>query len=103
MAKTKLLVAGVILLMVAFTLGIALRPVILSSPPAEIAVAAASNPSVQQPVRGVQFFEANIDEARRVLSACREGTVRGGECANAETAVTAAESKERFRRFRKDR
>lgn len=32
-----------------------------------------------------------------------EGTVRGAECANAETAVVTIESKEGFRRFRTDR
>ena len=49
--------------------------------------------------RSVQFFEANLDEARTIVAACRDGSVRGGECANADYAVTRAESRERSRRF----
>jgi hypothetical protein len=50
--------------------------------------------------RGAQFFEANIGEARRVAAACRDGAIRGDECANAETAIITVESRERFKRFR---
>lgn len=103
MAKTKLLVAAVVLLIVGFKLGILLRPAMLPSPPTEITVDPNSSGLVQHAARSVQFFEANVDEARRVLSACHDGTMRGEECANAETAITAVESKERFRRFREDR
>lgn len=59
-----------------------------------------SSPAGPAAPRGTQFFEANIDEARRVAAACREGSIRGDECANAETAIITIDSKERFKRFR---
>ncbi len=93
MAKTKLLVAAVMLLIVGFTLGILLRPVVLPLPPAAITVTPNTSGLVQHSARSVQFFEANVDEARRVSAAGRESTFRGDECANAETAVTEADSK----------
>jgi hypothetical protein len=49
--------------------------------------------------RSRQYFEAHIDEAREVYAGCRDGSVRGGECDNAEIAVKQAEAKERSKRF----
>ncbi len=50
--------------------------------------------------RSSEYFGAHLDEARQVVAACRDGTVRGDECANAGLAVEEADAKERFRRFR---
>jgi len=49
--------------------------------------------------RSTQFFEAHIDEARRVDAACRSGSAAGDECGNAGVAVQEADAKERFKRF----
>jgi hypothetical protein len=103
MTNGKSLVAPIVLLFVGFSFGLALRPVILPATTIAVLSAKPSATSAQIDARGVQYFEANIDEARRIAAACRKGTVRGEECANAETALTAVESEERFRRFREDR
>jgi hypothetical protein len=47
----------------------------------------------------MQYFTANLDEARRVVAGCRDGSVRGDECANAQQAVTEAEGRDRFKKF----
>lgn len=103
MTRGKLIIATIIVLMTGFVGGFVLRPVI--APVQETTVAAAQPASLpaSEAAHSTQYFIAHIDEARQVITACREGTVRGVECANAETAVATVESKERFRRFRKDR
>lgn len=50
--------------------------------------------------RGHEYFAEHLDEARQIVTGCRDGTVRGEECANAGVAVEEADAKERFRRFR---
>lgn len=50
--------------------------------------------------RSSEYFAAHLNEARQVVTGCRDGTVRGEECANAGMAVEEADAKERFRRFR---
>lgn len=50
--------------------------------------------------RSVQYFEANLDEARDVVQSCTAGDMRGVECSNANVAVETAEGKARFERFR---
>lgn len=50
--------------------------------------------------RSSEYFAKNLDEARQVVAGCRDGTVRGDECANASLAIEEAEAKARFRRFR---
>jgi hypothetical protein len=42
---------------------------------------------------------ANIDEAHKVAAGCRNGSVRGGECATAEEAIIKVDATERRRRF----
>lgn len=49
--------------------------------------------------RSQYYFEDHLDEARQVVAGCRDGSVRGGECDNADTAVQKAEAKERKKRF----
>lgn len=48
------------------------------------------------------YFAAHLDEARSLVDACRAGTKRGAECANADAAVQAADGRERFKHFRGD-
>lgn len=84
-------------LAIGFFGGLVLRPIIMSK--GTTTVVANTRSSVSTP-RGFQYFEANVDEARRVVSACREGLAVGQECANAETAIMTVNSKERFKRFR---
>lgn len=50
--------------------------------------------------RSTQYFEAHIDEARQVVADCRDGSMRGDECANADIAVQTVDGRERFKRFR---
>ncbi|MBW8297270.1 MAG: hypothetical protein K0M74_16040 [Sphingopyxis sp.] len=45
------------------------------------------------------YFEAHIDEAREIVEGCRDGSVRGDECTNAERALSRNEAKERSKRF----
>lgn len=54
----------------------------------------------QNEPRSGQYFEAHIDEARQIVTDCRNGSVRGDECTNAEIAVQTVEGRERFKRFR---
>lgn len=91
MIQGKILVIVLVALIVGFGAGFALRPVIL--PIGQTAALAPAEP------RATQYFAAHIDEARQVVADCQAGSVRGGECANAEQAVTEAEGKDRFRRF----
>lgn len=49
--------------------------------------------------RSTQYFTAHLDEARQIVTQCRDGSVRGDECANADMAVQEADSKARFRKF----
>lgn len=49
--------------------------------------------------RSTQYFAAHIDEARKVVADCRDGSARGGECPNADLAVQEADARERLRRF----
>ncbi|WP_422060805.1 EexN family lipoprotein [Sphingopyxis sp.] len=50
--------------------------------------------------RSIQYFEAHLDEARKIVANCQSGTPRSGECANAGVAVETADAKEKFKRFR---
>ncbi|MGD9471696.1 MAG: EexN family lipoprotein [Novosphingobium sp.] len=49
--------------------------------------------------RSSQYFAAHLDEARQIITQCRDGAVRGDECTNADMAVQEADSKARFRKF----
>ncbi|MBB3991666.1 hypothetical protein [Croceicoccus naphthovorans] len=76
-----------------------LRPVI--APPSTTAPASDS-PSVMSgsnEARGVQYFVASPDKAYQVIENCRNGSVRGDECANAEEAIIKVEAAERRKRF----
>ncbi len=49
--------------------------------------------------RSKQYFDAHLDEARKIVAGCRDGTVTGGECDNADFAVQEADARERGARF----
>ena len=100
MTHGKLTIAAICLLMTGFAGGFVLRPVIAPSKETPVAVVQPAPASDSGAARGTQYFIAHIDEARKIVAGCREGSVRGNECANAETAVVTVESKERFKRFR---
>ncbi|MGQ2934732.1 EexN family lipoprotein [Sphingopyxis sp. H050] len=53
----------------------------------------------QSEPRSTQYFETNLDEARKVVAGCRDGSMRGDECTNADVAVQTVEGRERFKRF----
>lgn len=99
MTQGKTLIIVLVTLIIGFGAGFVLRPVIVpveraaivASPPAAV-------PALSEP-RGKQYFAAHLDEGRRVIADCAQGTVRGDECANAEQAVTEADGRERFKKF----
>lgn len=99
MVLGKTVVIVILTLIIGFAGGFILRPVIAPS------VDTASGPvsplpvSVTAEARGTQYFIAHIDEARQVVAGCRDGSVRGGECATAEEAIIKVDAQERRRRF----
>ncbi|MFC3098372.1 hypothetical protein [Alteraurantiacibacter palmitatis] len=99
MTQGNTLIIVLVTLIVGFGAGFVLRPVIV---PVERAPALASPaPAAPRPAepRGTQYFAAHLDEAGEIVTQCAEGSVRGGECANAEQAVIEAEGRDRFKRF----
>lgn len=102
MTQAKIRIVILTMLVIGFAGGFMLWPIIMPPQP-KATTATVLTPASPRDARGTQYFEVNIDEARQVVAACREGTVRGDECANAGTAVITVESKDRFRRFRGDR
>lgn len=99
MFQGKTLIIVLAALVVGFTGGFILRPVIMPSANTTVAVGPALAPAAAVQARGTLYFEANIDEARQVVAGCRDGSVRGGECANAEEAIIQVDAAERRKRF----
>lgn len=99
MTRGRTLIIVLVTLTLGLGAGFALRPVI--APVDQTAAAAGPLPVAQAPAapRGTQYFAAHLDEARQIVAGCREGTVRGDECANAEQVVVEAEGRERFKKF----
>lgn len=99
MSQGKTIIAMLVILVIGFAGGFVLRPVI-SPTPNTVAVA---NPSLVAPVlsgpRGTQYFVAHIDEARQIAAGCRDGSVRGGECATADEAIIKVDAQERRKHF----
>ncbi|QNG44181.1 hypothetical protein [Sphingobium yanoikuyae] len=98
MSPSKTIIIVLVTLVIGFASGFILRPVIA---PAQQTVAIAS-PSIapaSSEARGTQYFVANIEEARQVVAGCRDGLVRGGECATAEEAIVQVDAQERRKRF----
>ncbi|OHT18854.1 hypothetical protein [Edaphosphingomonas haloaromaticamans] len=99
MSQGKTTIVIFVTLLVGFASGFVLRPVIAPTP--QVAAVTSPSPVAAAPseARGTQYFVANIDEARQVVAGCRDGSVRGGECANAEEAIIKVEAQERRKRF----
>ncbi|MFA6125354.1 hypothetical protein [Sphingomonas sp.] len=92
------IVVALVLLAVGFAAGFMLRPVLAPTRSAAMADGYAPAAAVPAP-RGTQYFAANLDEARTIIAGCREGSVRGDECAHASEAVITADSRERTSKF----
>lgn len=99
MTQGKTIIIALLTLVIGFAGGFVLRPVI--SPTQQTGAIVADTPSapVSSEARGTQYFVAHIDEARRVVAGCRDGSVRGGECATAEEAIIKVDATERRKRF----
>lgn len=99
MWQGKTIIIVLVSLVVGFAGGFILRPVIAPTQQADtIAIAPPAAPMSSE-ARGTQYFVANIDEARQVVAGCRDGSVRGGECATAEEAIIKVDAEERRKRF----
>lgn len=99
MVQGKTIIIVLVTLLVGFAGGFVLRPVI--APTQHTAPIAIPSPVAAAPseARGTQYFVAHIDEARQVVAGCRDGSVRGGECATAEEAIIKVDAQERRKRF----
>lgn len=98
MTQGRTLIIVLVALVIAFGAGFTLRPAILPYSTSAVASPAANVPASSEP-RGRPYFLAHVEEARRIVAGCRDGTVRGGECANAEQAVVKTEGRDRFKKF----
>ncbi|AJA10904.1 Putative membrane protein [Sphingopyxis fribergensis] len=94
----KTVAVAIIALVIGFGFGFVLRPAILPIDAANREVSV-NLPLPSAVPRGTQYFAANLEKARSVVDRCRDGSVRGDECANAETAIVEAEGRERFEAF----
>lgn len=99
MSQCKTIIIVLVTLLVGFAGGFVLRPVIAPTQQAIPLAIPSPVAAVPHEARGTQYFVANIDAARRVVAGCRDGSVRGGECANAEEAIIKIEAQERRKRF----
>jgi hypothetical protein len=99
MLEGRTIIIVLVTLLVGFAGGLFLRPVI--APTQHTAPIAIPSPLAAAPseARGTQYFVAHIDEARQVVAGCRDGSVRGGECATAEEAIIKVDAQERRKRF----
>ena len=99
MLQGREIVIALITLVIGFTGGFVLRPVI--APVQQTTAVAIPSPNAVAPreARGTRYFVAHIDEAHQVAAGCRDGSVRGGECATAEEAIIKVDAAERRRKF----
>lgn len=99
MSQGKTIIIALVTLVIGFAGGFVLRPVI--APSQQTVPVAIPSPIAAAPseVRGTQYFVAHIDEARQVVAGCRDGSVRGGECATAEEAIIKVDAAERRRKL----
>ena len=99
MANGKTLIIVLVTLVLGFAAGFALRPVIAPTPQPDPVAAALPGATVTSEARGMQYFVAHIDEARRIVAGCRDGSVRGGECATADQAIGRVDAKDARQRL----
>jgi hypothetical protein len=98
MVQRKSVVISSVMLVAGFAIGFALRPVIDPVTTPTGAGSGLVSAAIAGP-RGTQYFAANLDEARKIIAGCRDGSVRGDECAHAEQAVETAEARANTKRF----
>lgn len=99
MPQSKTFIVVLVTLVIGFAGGFVLRPVILPSPQTDTVAATSPASAPPSEARGTQYFLVHLDEARQVVAGCRDGSVRGGECATAEEAIIKADAAERRKRF----
>jgi hypothetical protein len=99
MFQGKNLMMVLVALLIGFAGGFVLRPIIAPVPQMVAATNLAPTAATSAEARGTQYFVAHIDEARHVVAGCRDGSVRGGECATAEEAIIKVDAAERRKRF----
>lgn len=97
MLQGKTLVIVLAALVVGFVGGLILRPVLV--PPSSAEVSPVAEAATSAEARAMQYFIAHVEEARQVVAGCRDGSVRGGECTNAEEAIIKVDAAERRKRF----
>ncbi|MGE4410163.1 hypothetical protein DFR49_3226 [Hephaestia caeni] len=101
MTRGMVVIVGIVALVIGFGVGFILRPIM--APAGQTVVAASPDrPAEKAEPRGTQYFAAHLDEARQIVAQCRDGSVRGDECANADAAVQEADGRERFKKFTGD-
>lgn len=99
MFQGKTLIVILATLIVGFTSGFVLRPIVMPPVDTSVAVVPATAPATAAEARGTQYFMAHVGEARQVVAGCRDGSVRGGECINAEEAIIKVDAAVRRKRF----
>lgn len=99
MSQGKTLIIVLITLVIGFAGGFVLRPIIAPAPQTTAVASPAFIAPTSTEARGTQYFVAHIEEARQIVAGCRDGSVRGGECATAEEAIIKVEAAERRKRF----
>lgn len=99
MLQGKTLIIVLVTLVIGFAAGFILRPVIAPTQQVHNIAAAPPAAPASSEAHGIQYFVAHIDEARQVVAGCRDGSVRGGECASAEEAIIKVDAQERRKRF----
>ena len=99
MFSVRTIVIVLVTLLIGFAGGFILRPVIAPMQQADVDTFTSPVAPASSQARGTQYFMSHIDEARQVVAGCRDGTLRGGECANAEEAIIKVDAEERRRRF----
>ena len=97
MMQGKTLVIVLVTLIIGFAAGFILRPVI--APPHVLDAASLDQAPMTVPARSTQYFASHVHQADQVLESCREGSVRGDECNNAEAAVIKVEAQKRAKKF----
>jgi hypothetical protein len=99
MLQGKTIMVAFVALIIGLIGGFVLRPVIAPAQKAAIAAAAPAAAPVSSEARGTQYFMAHVDEARKIVAGCRDGSVRGAECATADEALVKVDAAERRKRF----
>jgi len=99
MLQCRTIIIVLVTSIIGFAGGFILRPVIAPAP--QTVAVASPLPVAPSPneARGTQYFMTHIDEARQIVAGCRDGSVRGSECATAEEAIIKVDAAERRRKF----